>query len=145
MKPASKTKAKAKVDAAKPKAKTARPPRQKMPRTSDEMKRWCAMLGGEMSSWPHVTAKSMFGLLAFYRKGKVFAGLPATRGICSPNAIILKIKTMTTELSRRVDEISILEAGSKTRAKEWYSFEIRSEEDLRDGHWWRNHVYALAK
>ena len=72
------------------KSKIRKPRRPSLPRTSDEMKQWSAMLGHELRGWPHITTKPMFGLMGFYRKKAIFAALPATRGIGAPNSIIFK-------------------------------------------------------
>jgi len=46
----------------KPKTKK---PRPTLPRTTDEMQQWSAMLGSELRGWPNVTTRPMFGLLGF--------------------------------------------------------------------------------
>jgi len=53
------------------KAKKTKRPRPKMPHTSEEMKQWSAMLGNELSAWPQVATRPMFGLRGFYRGRKI--------------------------------------------------------------------------
>src|SRR6202035_6049717 len=77
------------------KPKKAKAKRPTLPRISDEMRQWSTMLGGEISGWPGVTTRPMFGLLGYYRNKTIFAALPVTRAIGTPNAIIFKIKAMT--------------------------------------------------
>jgi len=50
----------------------------KMLRVSEETKQLSAMLGTELSTWPRVTTRPMFGLRGFYRGKKIFAALPVT-------------------------------------------------------------------
>lgn len=42
--------------------------RPKMPAISEEMKQWSAMLKTEVSGWPQITMKPMFGMLALFRR-----------------------------------------------------------------------------
>jgi hypothetical protein len=114
-------------------------------RVGDEMKEWSAMLGNELGGWPHVKSRPMFGLLGFYRKAKIFAALPKSRGIGGANSVIFKIHSMSQDLLDRAKEDSRVGVGTKMRAKEWYSFEVNSSEDLRDVLWWLNQAYELAK
>ena len=54
--------------------------RPKMPPVSEEMKQWSAMLKTEVSGWPQITTKPMFGMMGLYRRKDIFGGLPVTRG-----------------------------------------------------------------
>ncbi|MGA2431154.1 MAG: hypothetical protein ABSH13_21835 [Candidatus Acidiferrum sp.] len=127
------------------KAKTKTPRRPTLPRVADEMKEWSAMMGNELRSWPHVKTRPMFGMLGFYRKAKVFALLPVTRGIGAPNTIIFKMKFVPPELLRRMDQEPRVGTGRTIRAKGWHSFDLNSAEDLRDAVWWLSQAYELAK
>ncbi len=127
------------------KAKTKTPRRPTRPRVADEMKEWSAMMGNELRSWPHVKTRPMFGMLGFYRKAKVFALLPVTRGIGAPNTIIFKMKFVPPELLRRMDQEPRVGTGRTIRAKGWHSFDLNSAEDLRDAVWWLSQAYELAK
>jgi hypothetical protein len=131
------------MDLQKTKSKTSRRPA--LPRVADEMKEWSAMMGHELHSWPHVKSRPMFGMLGFYRKAKVFALLPVTRGIGSPHVIIFKMKTVPLELLRRMDQEPRVGTGRTMRAKGWHSFDVNRGEDLRDALWWLNQAYELAK
>ena len=119
--------------------------RPKLPAIAEEMKQWSAMLGQELSAWPQVTTRPMFGLLGFYRRTKIFAALPVTRAIKTPNTLIFKIKPMPPDLLRRATEDSRLDAASNLPGGQWSSFEINSAEDLRDALWWLNQAYERAK
>jgi hypothetical protein len=116
-----------------------------MTRISDEMKYLCAMLGEEVRTWPSVTSKSMFGMLWYYRSGVVFAALPVTRAIGSANAIIFKMKAMSAAQTDRAQRDLRLGTGTNIKAQRWHSFEVHSEDDLRDGLWWLGQAYESAK
>jgi hypothetical protein len=120
-------------------------PRPKMARISDEMKYLCSMLGDEVRTWPNVTSKSMFGMLGYYRSGAVFAALPVTRAIGSANGIIFKLKTMSEAQTDRASRDLRLGTGTNIKAQRWHSFEIHSEDDLRDALWWLGQAYENAK
>lgn len=127
------------------KAKTKKPRRPSLPKVAEEMKQWSAMLGHELQTLPDIKTRPMFGMLGFYRKTIVFAALPVTRGIGAPNSVIFKIKVMPPELLQRRDSDSRVCTGKTIRAKGWHSFEMNSEEDLREALWWLTQAYELAK
>ena len=120
-------------------------PRPKMARISDEMKYLCAMLGEEVRTWPGVTSKAMFGMLGYYRSGAVFAALPVTRAIGSANGIIFKMKAMSEAQTDRASRDLRLGTGTNIKADRWHSFEIHSEDDLRDALWWLGQAYESAR
>ena len=122
----------------------AKPKRPEMPRITEEMKRWSAMLGAEMSGWPNVTSRPMFGMLGFYRKNRIFAALPATRAIGTANSIIFKIEPMPPELLRRAKGDARMNAD-RGPGKRWRTFEVHSTEDFRDALWWLNQAWERAK
>ncbi len=133
------------AELARKKPKKAKPRRPKLPPIAEEMKQWSAMLGQELSRWPHVKSRPMFGLLAFYRRAKIFAGLPVTRGLKTSNSIIFKIQPMPPDLLRRAIDDPHVDAESGIPGAKWYSFELSSAEDLRDALWWLNQAYERAK
>ena len=45
----------------------------------------------ELLSWPHVTARPMFGMVGFYRKGKIFAAIPRNRTLANRDAVLFKL------------------------------------------------------
>jgi hypothetical protein len=118
--------------------------RPRMPPIADEMKHWSAMLSEELHRWPQVTSRPMFGMQGFYRKAKIFAALPATRSIGTPNSIIFKIEPMPTQLLRRLTADPRAESD-RGPGRRWRTFQIHSEEDLRDALWWLNQAYERAK
>ncbi len=117
-----------------------------MPPISEEMKQWSAMLGKELSGWPQVTSRPMFGMLGFYRRRKIFAALPVSRAIGSPSSLIFRFDPMPADLQLRALQESRITADNETRgARRWFSFEIDSTADLRDALWWLNQAYERAK
>lgn len=119
--------------------------RHKFPVISEQMKEWSAMLQGELSSWPAITTKSMFGFLFFYRRGVVFAALPRTRGFDSPSSLVFKLPPLPPSLRKRAEADARMTVGHKATSKGWFSFELRSESDLRDALFWLHHAYEAAR
>jgi hypothetical protein len=87
----------------------------------------------------------MFGLLGYYRKKTIFAALPVTRAIGTPNTIIFKIRSMSPELLTRAKADSRIDPERVGPGAKWTSFEVQSEADLRDAIWWLNQAYERAK
>lgn len=114
--------------------------RPKMPPISEEMKQWSAMLKTEVSGWPQISTKPMFGMMGLYRRKKIFGGLPVTRGFDTPNSVIFRFDPLPQELEERALEDSRIAPG-----KRWFSFNVRSAEDLRDALWWLNQAYEKTK
>jgi hypothetical protein len=119
--------------------------RPKMPRISEEMKQLCAMLGNELSTWPNVTTRPMFGLRSFYRGKNIFAALPVTCAIKNPNSLIFRIKPMPPELLERAKREPRIDTDTAAPGAKWLSFMLNSEADFRDALWWLNQAYDRAK
>jgi hypothetical protein len=122
-----------------------RRPRPKLLPISEEMRHWSAMLETEACSWPKITTKPMFGFLSFYRAGKIFAAIPRTRGFGAASALILKFDPMLPPLLQKAQSDSRLDTSTRIPGKGWFSFEISSNEDLRDALWWLGRAYDSAK
>ena len=114
--------------------------RPKMPPISEEMKQWSAMLKAEVSGWPEISTKPMFGMMGLYRRKKIFGGLPVTRGFDTPNSVIFRFDPVPQDLEQRADKDSRITPG-----KRWFSFEVASAGDLRDALWWLNQAYERRK
>jgi hypothetical protein len=114
--------------------------RPKMPPISEEMKQWSAMLKTEVSGWPQITTRPMFGMMGLYRRKQIFAGLPVTRGFDTPHSIIFRFDPMPQDLEEHA-----LKEPRITPGKRWFSFEVGSTADLRDALWWLNQAYQRAK
>src|SRR5207245_4047619 len=85
-----------------------------------------AMLKTEVSGWPRISTKPMFGMMGLYRGKKIFGGLPVTRGFDTPNSVIFRFDPMPQDLLQRV-----LKDSRITPGKRWFSFEVASTSDLR--------------
>lgn len=126
------------------KSKNTKPWRPKFSPVSEEMKQWSAMLGQELQKWPKATSRPMFGMLGFYRGNKMFAALPTTRGITSPNSFIFRMQPMPPKLQERASKEPRIDT-SKLRTAKWFAFELSSGADLHDALWWLNQAYEHAK
>jgi hypothetical protein len=114
--------------------------RPTMPRISEEMKQWSAMLKAEVSGWPQISTKPMFGMMGLYRRKKIFGGLPVTRGFDTPNSVIFRFDPVPQDLEQRAHKDSRITPG-----KRWFSFEVASTGDLRDALWWLNQAFERTK
>lgn len=114
--------------------------RPKMPPISEEMKQWSAMLKAEVSGWPQISTKPMFGMMGLYRGKKIFGGLPVTRGFDTPNSVIFRFDPMPQDLEQRALKDSRIVPG-----KRWFSFNVGSAADLRDALWWLDQAYEKTK
>jgi hypothetical protein len=119
-------------------------PRRKMVRTSEEVQRWSALLAEEMVSWPNVRSKPMFGFYAYYRGDALFTILPRTRGFDSGRVLILKFNPMPEELLQRARGDAQLDTSTRVPGQGWFTFELASEDHLRDALWWIQQAFACA-
>lgn len=106
-----------------------------MHKVAEELKPAVAFLERELASWPQVTAKPMFGMLAFYRGKKIFAALPRTRALGSENAIICKLPA---------DKVTGAKKSSNP-GKGWKPVEITSSSDIREALRWLGRAYEQAR
>jgi hypothetical protein len=127
----------------KPKKPKRKPSR--MPPISEEMRQWSAMLGEELRGWPQVASRPMFGMLGFYRRKKIFAALPVTRGIGTPNSFIFRFDPMPPDLKQRALKEPRIDMEGRSPGARWFVFEVGSATDLRDALWWLNQAYERAK
>jgi hypothetical protein len=119
---------------------TSRPALEKMsvrpslPKVDPEVRRWCELLELELSGWPQVTSRPMFGLEAFYRAANIFAALPRTRGADSPFSMLIKLPGVHSERLR---------SGSGPGAG-WVTFAMESEGDVAEALRWLEQAYGKA-
>ena len=114
--------------------------RGKMPPISVEMKHWSALLKTEVSGWPQVSMKPMFGMLGVFRRAKIFAALPVSRAIGTPNSVSFRFHPLPPDLNERAAKEPRFLPGTH-----WHSFEVRSTGDLRDALWWLNQAYERTE
>jgi len=111
----------------------------KLYRPSEEIIAWAGMLAAEVSSWPGVRSKPMFGLVSFYRGNRIFAALPRTRALNSPHSISLKFHGESAAIRRARKKLQPYPAGG------WASFELHSAEDLNQALEWLELAYRFAR
>ena len=108
--------------------------RPRLTKVDSEMQRLCGLLEDEVSAWPDVTARPMFGMRAFYRGKTIFAALPRTRALGTASAILLKLPTTRGE---RV-------ALGRGPGADWASFALQSADDMSEALRWIGKAYARA-
>jgi hypothetical protein len=108
------------------------------------MKEWSALLGAEISTWPAVTSRRMFGMTVFYRKGNVFGALPGTKTFTTPNSVAFKLYRKTPRMNKMLaDDPRITDRRQEDGS--WISFEIDNEKYLNDALQWLEQAYSNAK
>ena len=107
------------------------------------MRRICALLGEELESFPEVSTKPMFGFLGYYRDGVIFAALPKTKALGSPNSVIFKVNAAPKAVLGRMEKdprITISSHGMKG----WHSLEISEEHDIAAAQRWLTEAWRYA-
>lgn len=107
------------------------------------MKAWSGALVGEIDGWLQVTSKAFFGLTALYRKDKIFAVLPRTRGMETPNSFGFKFETVPSILRDRLGKDSRI-GSTRIQKARWFTFELSSDADLQEGLEWLARAYEAA-
>ena len=110
---------------------------------SPEMERWSAMLAEELAEWPGVTTKPMFGFTGFYRSKTIFAAVPKTRALGSPNSVIFKLPPSSKWREEALQDSRIQPGNIETH--KWFPFEVGNESDLRDALLWFERAFQSAK
>jgi TfoX/Sxy family transcriptional regulator of competence genes len=94
--------------------------RPRLLKVDPEMQRWCDALIDEISTWPRVSSRPMFGLIGFYRGKNIFAAVPRTRAVGTSSSLLLKLPPAR---QARVKKASGPGAG-------WVTFEMQSSDDI---------------
>jgi hypothetical protein len=129
-------------------AKKVRAPQKTIPKffvVDEEMKHCAALLESEVTTWPGVTTKPMFGMASFFRKKSIFAAVPRTRTLRSANSIILKFSPVPASLVEKIKTESRIADRAPGPGAGWHAFELTSNEDIKDALVWLNHAYENAK
>jgi hypothetical protein len=103
------------------------PKRFKPVKVSDDMRHLSALIEGELLQWPQVTTRPMFGFRACYRKGVIFALLPWTRALETPDSIAYK-----------------LTADGAREGEKWMSHETQGPESVRSALALLDQAYGAA-
>jgi hypothetical protein len=122
------------------KEKSSRP---KLPKASEEMKAWAAALSTEVAGWPQVTTRPFFGLTALYRRSQIFAVLPRTRAMGTPNSMAFKLEGPRSRLLTQLRRDPRVGATEMRKAR-WLTFELTTTADLRDALDWLGQAYEAA-
>jgi hypothetical protein len=117
--------------------------RPNLPPVSEQMKAWSAALASEISGWPQVASRAFFGLTALYRKDKIFAVLPRSRGMGTANSFGFKFEAAPASLLDRLDKDSRVGSTRMQKAR-WFTFELSSDADLHGGLEWLSRAYQAA-
>jgi hypothetical protein len=96
------------------------PRRPKLPTIDPEMQRWCSELEAELSGWPYVSSRPMFGLAAYYRRKSIFAAIPRTRAVETPFSLLVKLPDVRNDRLRQ-------ERGPGVG---WHTFTLESDADI---------------
>lgn len=106
------------------------------------MKRVAALLETEVLAWPGVTARPMFGMTGLYRDHRIFATLPRTRAMNSPNSIAFRFPKRSERMTSKLREDKRIVAPAPDA--KWISFLVHSEEDIRVALNWLSLAYREA-
>lgn len=86
----------------------------------------------------------MFGLTAWYRRDKIFAVLPNTRGMDSPNSLAFKLPSASAGLQARIRKEPRIAFTEMQKAR-WFTFELSYDADLHDALEWLDRAYQAAR
>ena len=132
----------------KKKAAKAKSKRPKMPKwfpVDDEMKELSAMLEKEVSDWPGVSKRPMFGYQGFYRNGKIFAALPRSRAMKSPRSLMVKFASMSLALLDSAKKDSRIDTISGVPGPGWFLFEMDEASAMQSALGWLGRAYEAVK
>jgi hypothetical protein len=128
-----------------PKQKSKRPKMPKFFPIDEEMKELSAMLEEEVSEWPGVSKKPMFGYQGLYRDGVIFAALPRSRAMKSPRSLMFKFASMSPALLDSAKKDSRIDTISGVPGPGWLMFEVDEASATKDALGWLGRAYEAAK
>jgi hypothetical protein len=117
--------------------------RPKLLKISEQMKAWSAALASEVEGWPQVSARAFFGFTALYRRDKIFALLPRTRGMETANSFAFKLESLAPRLLARLRQDPRIGSTEMQKAR-WFTFELTADQDLRQALDWLGRAYEAA-
>ncbi len=127
------------------KTKSRRPEMPKWFPIDDEMKELSAMLEKEVSDWPGVSKKPMFGYQGLYRDGVIFAALPRSRAMKSPRSIMFKFASMFPAILNAAKNDSRVDTISRVPGPGWFIFEMDEASAMQSALGWLGRAYQAAK
>ncbi len=132
----------------KKKAGRAKSKRSKMPKffpIDDEMRELSAMLEKEVSDWPGVSKRPMFGYQGLYRHGVIFAALPRSCAMKSPNSIMIKLASVSPAILDSAKKDSRVDTVSGMSGAGWFFFELDDASATKGALGWLARAYEAAK
>jgi hypothetical protein len=134
----------------KPKKKSAKvkSKRPKMPKffpIDDQMKELSAMLEKELSDWPGISKKPMFGYQGLYRDGQIFAALPRSRAMKSPTSIMFKFTSISPAILESAKKDSRVDTVSSMSGAGWFFFELDDVSATKGALGWLGRAYEAVK
>jgi hypothetical protein len=127
------------------KTKSKRPKMPKFFAIDDEMKELSAMLENEISDWPGVSKRPMFGYQGLYRDGAIFAALPRSRAMKSPTSIMIKFASVTPAILESAKKDPRIDTVSRMPGVRWFFFELDEASAMRSALGWLGRAYEAAK
>ena len=89
------------------------------------------MLEQELSAWPEVIAKPLFGMIGFYHGKNIFAAIPRTRAPGSGRSLLIKLPGLNEKRLKRASG-----PGSG-----WVTYELESANDITEALTWLERAY----
>lgn len=117
--------------------------RPKLVRITDQMKEWSVALDVELSAWPGVTSKRMFGMKVYFRRGTIFGALPLTRSFVTPTSIAFKLYRKMGRTLQALKHDPLIVQSAKEDPK-WILLELRHEKDLSKALQWYQVAYRTC-
>jgi hypothetical protein len=127
------------------KTKSKRSKRPKLFPIDDEMKELSAMLETEVSDWPGVSKKPMFGFQGLYRDGVIFAALSRSRAMKSPRSIMFKFASVSPVIVDSAKKDSRVGTISGMPGAGWFAFELGEPSATQSALGWLGRAYEAAK
>lgn len=115
----------------------------KLPKVSEEMKAWSAALAADVAGWPQVTTRAFFGLTALHRREKIFALLPRTRAMETPNSLAFKLESPRSRILTQLRQDPRVRATEMQKAR-WFTFEVTTSAHLCDALVWLGKAHEAA-
>jgi hypothetical protein len=110
---------------------------------SDQVKAWSAALVAETADWPQVKARSFFGFTGLYRNDFMFAVLPRTRSMETPDAIAFRLDAPAASLRARLAADARITSAEIKEAR-WFAFTLSCDAELHDALEWLGRAYEAA-
>jgi hypothetical protein len=96
---------------------------------SEELSSLVAAIEREVSSWPEVRVKRMFGMTAIYRSKQIFGLLPKTRSLRSSDSIWMKFVKLSAATKKKISKEPRIVPPRKPTGAQWYTLTCIVPED----------------